>query len=424
MRIILASIFCCCALLLKAHPMPSSILNLDIGATSIKAEIQMPLSELQLAMNIDLGENPENQLDNYKNIIKNYLYNHIKIKNWNVSIGDLKTKDANQIASGDYKELSAEVVLTPNNLQELRHFELYYDVILHQVVTHEILVAVRNDWQTGIYEENAVQLGVISLDIPTNTIKPFQVNCGTGSDWQGFVSIFNLGMSHIKEGTDHLLFLLVLLIPAPLLVINRRWASYIGTKKSAWKLLKIITAFTIGHSVTLLLGTIGWIPFSSQFIEILIAFSILISAIHAIFPLFYNKEIYIAAGFGLIHGLAFSNTLSNMPLTAAQMAWSILGFNLGIEAMQLFIMMLILPALLLICHFDIHKYQYLRNIAATIAMTAALAWLLERTSNAPNLISTTLELFPKYIYWIIGELWCLAILIIAYRSKALSKIDS
>lgn len=417
MRIILVTIFYCCFLLLNAHPMPSSILNLDIGATAIKAEIQMPLSELQLAMNIDLGESPENQLDNYKNAIKDYLYNHIKIKNWNVSVGDLKMKDANQIASGDYKELNAEVVLTPNDIQQLRHFELYYDVILHQVVTHEILVAVRNDWQTGIYEENAVQLGVISLDIPTNTIKPFQVNCGTGSDWQGFVSIFNLGMSHIKEGTDHLLFLLVLLIPAPLLVINRRWASYIGTKKSLWKLLRIITAFTIGHSVTLLLGTIGWIPFSSQLIEIMIAFSILISAIHAIFPLFYNREAYIAAGFGLIHGLAFSDTLSNMPLTAAQMAWSILGFNLGIEIMQLFIMCLILPSFLVMCYFSSKNYQYFRIITAIISLIAAFAWLLERVLNTPNLISTILEKIPHYGIWIIGELAFLALISILLRKN-------
>jgi HupE / UreJ protein len=393
-----------------AHPMPSSILMLDITEKNINTELQMPLSELQLAMKIDLGQNPENQLITYREAIKNYLFNHVKIKDWTVTIGELQLSDGSQELSGDYKELSVKITLTPNDLKELRNFELQYDVITHQVVTHETLVSVRNDWKSGIYGENAAQIGVIAVDIPTNTIKPFVVNQGEASNWKGFLAMFQLGMSHIKEGTDHLLFLLVLLLPAPLLVDKKRWSKYGGLKYSFWKLLKIITAFTVGHSVTLLLGTLGWIPFSSRWIEIAIAFSIFISAIHAIFPIFYKKEIYIAAGFGLIHGLAFSDTLSNMPLSASQMALSILGFNLGIEVMQLFVMALFLPFLLIICSQSLSFYKIFRLIFAIFASIAAVAWMLERFTETANPISILLETAAQYAYLLFIGVAILALL--------------
>ncbi len=396
------------ATLAFSHPMPNSILMLDIGEKNIQVDAQMPLDDLQLAMNIDLGQTPENQLDSYKIKIQNYLFNHIKINDWNIAIGDLSLNDVTQMASGDYKELTAKITLTPNDIQTLRNFELKYDVILHQVVTHEILVSIRNDWQSGIYSEKSAQMGVISMDIPTNTIQPFSIKCSEGSTWQGFWAMFKLGMNHIAEGTDHLLFLLVLLIPAPLLVENRRWSSYIGLKKSILKLLKIITAFTIGHSITLLLGTLGWIPFSGRWIEILIAFSIIISAIHAIFPIFYKKEMYIAAGFGLIHGLAFSKTLSNMSLSKFQMGLSVLGFNLGIEAMQLFVMLMILPSFLVMCNNSLPFYQKFRTTGAILAIFSATAWMAERSTGNPNYVSIFLQKTPEYSFYIVLGIGLLA----------------
>jgi hypothetical protein len=409
-----------CPFFALAHQMPNSILNLDIAEKTIQADLQMPLEDLQVASNIFFGRNAENELIRYKKDIQNYLFNHIKIDNWTVSVGEITLADVNQAASGDYKELNAKITLTPNDIKDLRNFDLYYDVITHQVVTHETLISIRNDWKSGIYGENATQIGVINMDVPTNTIKPFQVRLAAGSTWKGFVALFQLGMSHIEEGTDHLLFLLVLLIPAPLLVENRRWKSYVGTKKSVWKLLKIITAFTVGHSITLLFGTLGWIPFSTKLIESLIAVSILVSAIHAIFPLFFQKEIYIAAGFGLIHGLAFSNTLSNMPLTPTQMGLSILGFNLGIEVMQLFVMLLILPSLLTICYYSLRSYHYFRIFAAVFALVAASAWLLERVTEQPNFIATFLEKPPQYSWWIVGDLAFFALVTWCFKKQKLN----
>jgi hypothetical protein len=92
----------------------------------------------------------------------------------------------------------------------------------------------------------------------------------------------------------------------------------------------------------------AWVVLPSKWIEILIAFSILVSAIHAIRPIFAGKEMLIALGFGLIHGLAFANTLIDLNLDNQSIILSVLGFNLGIEVMQLWIILMCIPWLILL----------------------------------------------------------------------------
>jgi len=130
---------------------------------------------------------------------------------------------------------------------------------------------------------------------------------------RGFANVFRLGMRHIADGTDHLLFLLALLLPAPL-VVGSRWTGLAHVRRSLLWILKIVTAFTIGHSITLAIAGLGFVRVPSRSIEMLIAVSILVSAIQALRPLFPGKEARIAAFFGLIHGLAFASTFGELGL--------------------------------------------------------------------------------------------------------------
>jgi hypothetical protein len=151
----------------------------------------------------------------------------------------------------------------------------------------------------------------------------------------GLLSLFHLGIRHIAEGTDHLLFLLVLLLPAPLGVVGSRWAGVTGVRRSLLRILRIVTAFTVGHSITLGLAAFGFVHVPSRPVEVLIAVSILVSAVHALRPIFPGKEAAIAAFFGLFHGLAFASTLSDLGLARWERVAGILSFNLGIETMQI-----------------------------------------------------------------------------------------
>lgn len=89
------------------------------------------------------------------------------------------------------------------------------------------MVTVRSDWSTGTIDSGR-EIGTVGVDSVTGDITPLTVHLDDGSAWQGFVSMVSLGITHIREGTDHQLFLLTLLLPAPLLVAARRWGGRRG----------------------------------------------------------------------------------------------------------------------------------------------------------------------------------------------------
>src|SRR6201999_1656522 len=101
-----------------------------------------------------------------------------------------------------------------------------------------------------------------------------------------------------------------LLLPAPLVALAGRWRGRATMRRSLVHILGIVTAFTLGHSLTLALSGFGLVRLPSRPVEVLIAISILVSAIHAMRPLFPGREALIAASFGLVHGLAFASALN------------------------------------------------------------------------------------------------------------------
>lgn len=367
----------------SAHPMPNSMVVLKVHEKHISGEVMLPLSELQSAIRMQVNEKSERLVERLGDTLKIYLAEHIRPKSlegkpWQVKIGEMKVVETTDQIVGVYKELIVFFEMTPPKNYDLRNFYFDYDVILHRVASHKTLIQIKQDWQQGFVREDTtmMQLGVIEWDVVNGKLNPFQVSLNQGSTWQGFKNMVSLGISHIKEGTDHILFVITLLLPAMLLVENKRWGKFAGTKESLKNLLKVVTAFTVGHSLTLILGTIEWLNFPVQPIEILIAITILISSFHAFRPIYPKKELLIAGGFGLIHGLAFSETLKNLELSTRQMVLSILGFNIGIELMQLVIVLIAFPILLLIS--KTRYYPVFRQIGAVFMMIMALFWLYER----------------------------------------------
>src|SRR3978361_783092 len=147
---------------------------------------------------------------------------------------------------------------------------------------------------------------------------------------------FTLGRQHIADihGLDHILFVTALCI------------RYLFTD---WKkLLILITAFTIGHSITLALSVLNIIHFSTKWIEFLIPVTIIITVVSNLFVkkfTFKSKYPFIyflAIFFGLIHGLGFSNYLKSLLGSGESVAGKLLAFNLGLEIGQLLILLAVL----------------------------------------------------------------------------------
>lgn len=391
-----------------AHPMPSTVVTLSVEEKNISGEARIPLPELGSAVGDDRVTNLKDPF------FITYFQQHIQAvtagKAWTTHLEGIGLSSENDPEHGNIQMAVVQFTLTPTTQQYLHHFTFYYDAVIHQVVTHSALIYIQQDWANGLHSgEKPLQAGIIAVDVPTGKLAPLQVNLEEGSWWKGFKSMFLLGMQHIKEGTDHLLFLLVLLLPCMLLIQGNYWGKFGGVKYSIRRLLQIVTAFTIGHSVTLLISAVGWMRLPSQPVEILIAVSIFVSAIHAIYPLFPGKEMYVAAGFGLIHGLAFAAILTNMKLNASALAVSIVGFNLGIEAMQLFIVLLTVPWLMLLS--TTAFYKWIRIAGGVIAAVVALAWVAERSVGKPNWITDFVRSATQYAGWYMASLGAIAVAI-------------
>jgi hypothetical protein len=210
--------------------------------------------------------------------------------------------------------------------------------------------------------------------------------------------MFRLGMRHIAEGTDHLLFLLTLLLPAPLMIRAGRWADGAGVRRSLLQIVKVVTAFTVGHSVTLVLAAIGLVHVPSRPVEVLIAVSIFVSALHALRPLFPGREAFVAAFFGLIHGLAFATTLGQLQLGRAGQVTVILGFNLGIETMQMIVVGVTMPSLLLMSR--TRSYTWLRVGGGLFAAAASAGWILQRLFGIDIPVDTVLDSLAGQAGWL------------------------
>ena len=159
-----------------------------------------------------------------------------------------------------------------------------------------------------------------------------------------------------------------------------------------------MTAFTVGHSITLAAGALDLLHIPSRPIETLIAVSILVSAVHAFRPLFPGREALIAGGFGLIHGMAFATTLAELGLGRWERVASIFSFNLGIEAMQLVVVAAALPALILLS--GTRLYRAIREGGALFAGMAAAGWIAQRTFDLANPADGVVEALAQRALWI------------------------
>jgi hypothetical protein len=411
----------------QAHQAPYTNILLDVNTKQVAVELQIPIPELALSFGQTILKDPATIVQQYGDRLRTYLQSHIhayveKNTPWQVEITDMDMDRGAQTLSGPpFWELRAHLILVPNKNEDTRNFFLAYDVVMHQVINHYALVSIRTDWARGLVTDSATEVGVIRRDMRTNTVLPFEVNLQKGNSWQGFAGMFALGMEHIKTGTDHLLFILTLLLPACLLVTGKRWAGYGGFRYSITRLLRIITAFTIGHSITLLIGVLRIVSIPSQYIEITIAVSILVSAIHAIRPLFYGRELFIALGFGLIHGLAFSQTLQNLHLQSTDLALSVLGFNLGIEIMQIFVIAITIPWFVIMSKTD--YFRPVKNGFAVIIGAAAIGLIVQRVTGDDNLLSTATDQLVAFSSWLIAGLCILSMILLALTKRPMERPD-
>ena len=196
--------------------------------------------------------------------------------------------------------------------------------------------------------------------------------------WRQFVDYLREGIQHIWLGIDHVLFLIALLLPAPLVAAaGGLWLPRETFRAVGVEVLKVVTAFTVAHSITLSLAVLGALRLPGRWVEAAIAFSVFAAAWNNLRPFLPGRPWLLAFGFGLVHGLGFAGALSQLGLPRQAKGLALLAFNLGVEIGQLAIVALILPAMFAARRTPAYQRIVLRFGSLLIAWIAAV-WLIER----------------------------------------------
>ena len=396
------------------HPMPSSAVVLRLHRAEITAELTLPIGELALGWERPLPMDPVETVRQYGDGLQDYVRAHVRPtapdgRPWTVTIREVIPVVERQ------PDVRVILTMTPPPGAPVDRLTFRYDVIFHHLITHTALVTLASDWRNGILGEEPVLLGTMR-----DTDAAMAIDRSGGSWFQGFAAMFRLGTRHIAEGTDHLLFLLALILPAPLVATGGRWGGYAGARTASRRIVKVVTAFTLGHSITLAIGASGWASLPGAFVESAIALSILVSAVHALVPIFRGREVFVAGGFGLVHGLAFATTLTGFGFDPWTMASSVLGFNLGIEAFQLVVIVAAMPWLVLLARS--RAYGPFRVAGAALTGIAAAAWLAERAFGWINPVVPLVESLAAHAPWLLAGLVVLTVAVtLADRVRSLPR---
>ena len=206
-----------------------------------------------------------------------------------------------------------------------------------------------------------------------------------GSALSQFWTYVREGVWHIWIGFDHILFLLSLLLPAVGLWRRRsaalgqpaRWQPADRFSQAGWDVLRIVTAFTVAHSITLSLATLGWVSLPSRMVESAIAASVVLAALNNVWPLFHGRRWWVAFVFGLVHGFGFATVLADLGLPRDALALALVGFNVGVELGQLAIVAAFLPLAFWLRRSSFYRKGVLAGGSLLIAALAAV-WFVER----------------------------------------------
>jgi hypothetical protein len=295
------------------------------------------------------------------------------------------------------------------------HTDGAYDVILFDAVCDKNIPSKLTVVYRLMYDLDPYHRGIVTIHSgdkiagaalgPSNPVASLDLR--EPDRWGEFKSFMTDGIWHIWTGIDHILFLLSLLLPA-VLVIRRHGGRDHNWRKSAilaessgammalapsssryrWEpvasfwpacldVIKIVSAFSLSHSITLSLAVLGFVHVPSRLVESGIALSVMVAALNNVYPLVNKRVWLIAFAFGFIHGLGFASALTGLQLPAGAMAASLGGFSIGVEIGQEAIVLAFLPVAYWLRKTRFYQVAMLRWVSMLI-IVIALGWFVQR----------------------------------------------
>ena len=364
----------------NAHSPDQSYLYLRIYKSSIGGRFEMTAKDMNKALGLNLPKKLSIEIvEPHLPKIKEYLISrsNFKARSENYTVRFTETTVLNLEEMDDFTRFNFEldgVTVVPEEM------DIDYSVMFDKDPNHKGMLIIEYNWKAGIVSNEALFSNIYSKGDTQQSL-----SLKDASIMKGFIALIKLGVWHIWIGLDHILFIVALILPS---VVRRKenyqsvtdgnnpWIPVDNFKSAFWYIIKIITFFTIAHSITLALASLNIINLSSRIVESIIALSIALAALHNITPIFKQKEWVIAFGFGLFHGFGFASVLGEKGLGGDYMILSLLGFNIGVELGQVLIICMIFPILFLIRKLKL--YPSLLKYGSMVLIFISLYWFIER----------------------------------------------
>ena len=347
-----------------AHQGSSSYLSVSVNGTNVTSQWDISLIDLEQVIGLDANHDGDiswGEIKAKQREIETYEQSRLQVK-VDGAVRRWKTTDllVDHFSDGAYAVLrfAVENPTPPGNLEV--DYRAFFDTdALHR----------------GLFRleyAGKVQTAVFSPDKPRQ-----QFALAGSSRWRQFLDFNREGVWHIWSGYDHILFLLALLLPSVLKRGPDGWRVVDHFRPALINVLKIVTAFTLAHSLTLSLATLGIVRVPARVVESTIAASVTLAAANNIRPIVAERGWIVAFCFGLVHGFGFANALRELGLARQTLALTLVGFNLGVEFGQLAIVAVFLPLAFGLRSSWVYQRLTFRFGSAIIVLLAA-TWMMER----------------------------------------------
>ena len=351
----------------QAHKPSDSYLAITVGASEISGQWDIALRDLDFAIGLDADGNGE------------ITWGEVRAKHREIAAYAL----ARLAVRGD----GEPCVIEPGAQLIDDHTDGAYTVLPLSVRCAKVPTQLAIDY-TLFADLDPQHRGLLNLQAPGNArsavlgpqapTQSFEMTAV--NRWAQFIDYAREGVWHIWIGFDHILFLLALLLPAVLLWRARHarhWQAVETFRAAFIDVFKIVTAFTVAHSITLSLATLGLIELPSRWVESAIAASVVLAALNNVWPVFHGRRWTVAFTFGLIHGFGFASVLADLGLPREALLLALVGFNLGVEGGQLAIVALFLPLAFALRRTAFYRRTVMVGGSLLIAALAGV-WLVER----------------------------------------------
>ena len=340
-----------------AHPLDDSRIAIAVDGTRLDVRWEISLRDLDAVVDLDRNRDNRISADEHaagRSAIEAYVRPHLRID------ADGQACIANGAVAQIFAERDGGSFVTlrygATCAQRPGRLDIGFDLFAREHIPPRAFINVVADdrrWSAALAESQKT----FSIDL-------------SDSGAVGFASFFVSGVMHMLEGIDHLLFLGVLLLPLML-------AADRNVGRRLIEAAKILTAFTLAHGLTLWLAALGLVDVPARLVESVIALSIAATAIDNVRPFLGRRRWLVAFGFGLVHGLGFASALGPLNLPPVDLALSLLAFNLGLEAAQLGVAMVVLP-LGYLAGSAAAARRALLPLGSAAAGLVALLWFAER----------------------------------------------